>query len=96
MLPVLEMCQVQCALFGNHEFGINCLYTCYILINLFFCIDFGLEHLISFANKTNFPWLMSNAFDKKSNKPLGEGEVTHIIEKDGLKVCFDLFFVLSN
>ena len=36
MLPVLEMCQVQCALFGNHEFGINCLYICYILISLFF------------------------------------------------------------
>lgn len=68
MLPVLEGCNVDCALFGNHEF------------------DFGLEHLVSFAKKTKFPWLMSNVFMKDTNVPLGEGKVTHIIEKNGIKI----------
>lgn len=68
MLPVLEECNVDCALFGNHEF------------------DFGLDHLVSFAKKTKFPWLMSNVFMKDTTVPLGEGKVTHIIEKNGIKV----------
>ncbi|XP_027201811.2 mannosylglucosyl-3-phosphoglycerate phosphatase [Dermatophagoides pteronyssinus] len=68
MLPVLERCNVDCALFGNHEF------------------DFGLECLLSFVKRTNFPWLMSNVIDKNTGQPLGGGKISCIIEKGNLKI----------
>ncbi|KAH7642407.1 5' nucleotidase-like protein [Dermatophagoides farinae] len=68
MLPVLERCNVHCALFGNHEF------------------DFGLDCLLAFVARTNFPWLMSNVIDKNTGLPLGGGKITHIIEKGDLKI----------
>ena len=55
-------------------------------IILTFFSDFGLEYLISFAKKTNFPWLMSNVYLRNTIVPLGEGKITHIIEKHGIKV----------
>ncbi|OTF76588.1 hypothetical protein BLA29_005607, partial [Euroglyphus maynei] len=68
MLPVLERCNVHCALFGNHEF------------------DFGLDCLLAFVKRTNFPWLMSNVIDKNIGEPLGGGKITYIIEKGDLKI----------
>ncbi|KAI2797077.1 hypothetical protein BLOT_015534 [Blomia tropicalis] len=68
MLPVLERCNIDCALFGNHEF------------------DFGLDYLTTFAKRTKFPWLMSNAFVKNTLIPLGEGKITHITEYNGVRI----------
>ncbi|KPL94019.1 5' nucleotidase-like protein [Sarcoptes scabiei] len=48
--------------------------------------DFGLEYLISVKNRTDFPWLMSNVICKKTLLPLGEGEITHIIEKSNIRI----------
>lgn len=49
-------------------------------------IDFGLDCLLAFVARTNFPWLMSNVIDKNTGLPLGGGKITHIIEKGDLKV----------
>lgn len=86
MLPVLDAIMPLCAVYGNHEFGkshdeIALWSNRYLSVT-----DFGLEHLITFAKKTKFPWLMSNVFMKDTTVPLGEGKVSHIIEKDGIKV----------
>ena len=45
-----------------------------------------MEHLVDVKNSTNFPWLMSNVIDKKTDGPLGEGLVKVIIEWEGRKV----------
>lgn len=50
-------------------------------------VDFGVENLVRFASQTDFPWLMSNAFDNETNRPLGDGKIWHIINKRGKKVC---------
>ena len=57
----------------------------------FLKLDFGVENLLDFVNKTTFPWLMSNVIDNETNRPLGEGVVTHIISHKGKKV--KLFFI---
>ena len=57
--------------------------TFHTIMNL---TDFGVEHLVDVKESTNFPWLMSNVIDKKTNKPLGEGLVKHTIEWEGRMV----------
>lgn len=84
MLPVLEKCAIDCALFGNHEFGMLTWCPGSRLIDCF--ADFGLDYLAEFSQQTNFPWLMSNAFDRNTERPLGDGKVTHVIDKNGIKV----------
>ena len=42
--------------------------------------DFGVDALIYLAGSCNFRWLMSNVFDKVTNKPLANGEVSRLIE----------------
>lgn len=68
MIPVLNQCNVHCAVFGNHDF------------------DYGLENLISVTKKTRFPWLMSNVLDVYTGRPLAEGQLYHIINKNGIKL----------
>ena len=68
MIPLLNLSQTECAVFGNHEF------------------DFGIDNLQSFVKQTKFPWLMSNVIDKETNKALGDGEIFHIIERNGIKI----------
>ncbi|RNA30440.1 trifunctional nucleotide phosphoesterase -like [Brachionus plicatilis] len=48
--------------------------------------DFGLDVLMTHIENSNFPWLISNAFDAYTKKPLANVKDKHIIEKDGLKV----------
>jgi len=48
--------------------------------------DFGLETLESLAGRTDFPWLMSNVIDNETGRPLAEGKMHHIIERDGRKI----------
>jgi putative 5'-nucleotidase (fragment) len=48
--------------------------------------DFGIENLLPFMQKTNFPWLMSNVLDIETNRPLADAQVTHIVEAAGKRV----------
>lgn len=48
--------------------------------------DFGIDNLAAFVKQTNFPWLMSNVIDKETNRPLGDGELFHIIERNGIRI----------
>ena len=48
--------------------------------------DFGLEVLDKWAAKCNFPWLMSNVIDNETEKPLGNGKITHIMNHGGFRV----------
>ena len=48
--------------------------------------DFGIETLEELAEKTSFPWLMSNVTDNETGRPLAEGKVTHVIEWWGRKI----------
>ncbi|KAI1285501.1 Trifunctional nucleotide phosphoesterase protein YfkN [Halotydeus destructor] len=45
--------------------------------------DYGLDNLVSVTKQTNFPWLMSNVQDVLTNRPLAEGKLVHIMEKNG-------------
>lgn len=47
--------------------------------------DYGVDNLIEFAKQTNFPWLLSNAIDKETSNQLGDGQVYHIIERNGFR-----------
>jgi hypothetical protein len=43
---------------------------------------------------TNFPWLMSNAIDLATKKPLANAKAKYIAEFNGLRVCilgFEIF-----
>lgn len=56
---------------------------------MFMCLfpaDHGVDELVDFVEKCNFPWLMSNVFDNDTNQPLAGGKLTHIIEWAGKKV----------
>ncbi|CAL1547871.1 unnamed protein product [Lymnaea stagnalis] len=48
--------------------------------------DFGVDHLEDFAEKCNFPWLLSNVKDMVNNEPLARGETHVIIEHAGIKI----------
>ncbi|RWS21153.1 trifunctional nucleotide phosphoesterase protein YfkN-like protein, partial [Leptotrombidium deliense] len=47
--------------------------------------DFGVENLVSVAKQTTFPWLISNVVDNETNRPLAEGKITHILQRNGKK-----------
>ena len=38
------------------------------------------------AEKTDFPWLMSNVADNETGRPLAEGKVSHVLEWWGRKI----------
>ncbi|XP_028410070.1 uncharacterized protein LOC114532703 [Dendronephthya gigantea] len=48
--------------------------------------DFGVDELVDFANESNFPWLMSNVFDKHTKRPLAEGKVSLTLDWKGHKI----------
>ncbi|XP_059471868.1 snake venom 5'-nucleotidase isoform X2 [Neocloeon triangulifer] len=68
MIPVLNECNVHCAVYGNHEF------------------DFGLDVLLDWVSRTNFPWLMSNVLDNETGRPLADGKITHVVQWGGHKI----------
>ena len=49
--------------------------------------DFGVDHLEEMIEQMTFPWLLSNIKDNVNEEPLGRGEITCMIDHDGLKVC---------
>ena len=60
-----------------------------------------MDTLISVANQTKFPWLMSNVIDKETDRPLADGKTYHILEWEGRriglvrgnKIPFNLIFI---
>ena len=36
-------------------------------------LDFQIEHVIKLVKQTNFPWLLSNVYDKRTERRLAEG-----------------------
>ncbi|KAK7114887.1 mannosylglucosyl-3-phosphoglycerate phosphatase-like [Littorina saxatilis] len=48
--------------------------------------DFGVDHLEKITEQTTFPWLLSNIRDNINREPLGRGEVTHMIDHNGVKI----------
>lgn len=49
-------------------------------------VDFGVDNLIDFKDKCNFPWLMSNVIDNETHKLLADGLEYVILERNGKKV----------
>lgn len=49
-------------------------------------LDYELEHVTQLIKKTNFPWLLSNVYDKRTERRLADGEEYKIIEKGGFKI----------
>ncbi|KAK6186162.1 hypothetical protein SNE40_008256 [Patella caerulea] len=48
--------------------------------------DFGVDHLKCLIGDTTFPWLISNVTDNLNNEPLANGEITHMIINNGVKI----------
>ncbi|XP_045127274.1 5'-nucleotidase-like isoform X3 [Portunus trituberculatus] len=63
-----------------NQFGIHCA----VFGNHDF--DFGLERLVDVAERTHFPWLMSNVEDNETGQPLAGGILTHTMNWHGWKI----------
>ena len=61
-----------------------CHLTCACLGNHDF--DFGLEEIVKHIGNSNFPWLLSNVFERETNRTLGHVPEKHIVQLDGIKV----------
>lgn len=62
-----------------NSFGVHC--ACYGNHDF----DFGVDNLIDFARRTDFPWLISNVLDNSTNQPLADGKVSFTLERSGKK-----------
>lgn len=51
-------------------------------------LDRGLEVMKMRMSECNFPWLMSNIIDSKTNSIIGDVPMTHVIERAGIRVGF--------
>lgn len=49
-------------------------------------LDYELDHVMKLIKMTNFPWLLSNVYDKRTQRRLAEGLETYIFEKNGVKI----------
>jgi 5'-nucleotidase len=49
-------------------------------------LDFELEHVMDMTKRTGFPWLLSNVYDKRTQRRLAEGLESFILHKNGLKI----------
>ena len=47
-----------------------------------YCIftDFGIDTLVDFSSKCDFPWLMSNVTDNETGRPLADRKISHVVE----------------
>ncbi|MGH0134741.1 UNVERIFIED_CONTAM: hypothetical protein FKN15_024311, partial [Acipenser sinensis] len=48
--------------------------------------DFGVDILEELAPQMNFPWFLSNVYDKFTSQPLGRGAVSSILEWNSVKI----------
>ena len=67
-----------------------------LIIPLYISIDFGIDTLMEHAEKTEFPWLMSNVIDNETGRPLAEGKVSHTVDWWGRKVGLVSTLALHN
>ena len=67
-----------------------------LIIPLYTSIDFGIDTLMEHAEKTEFPWLMSNVIDNETGRPLAEGKVSHTVDWWGRKVGLVSTLALHN
>jgi len=49
-------------------------------------LDFGVDVCTTLVNRCNFPWLLSNVFDKGTGKPLANSNITKILDWHGIKI----------
>ena len=54
-----------------------------------------MDHLEDMAERSEFPWLLSNIIDKTTNLPLAHGKVKHMIDWHGVKVLKIHSFLFS-
>lgn len=48
--------------------------------------DYGIDRFVELKNLCDFPWLLTNVFDSKTEKPLGETLDHVIVEHEGVKI----------
>lgn len=48
--------------------------------------DYEIEHTESLVRSCEFPWLLGNLIDKRTQEPLGGGAEHIVLEKNGLKI----------
>lgn len=48
--------------------------------------DYDISHTEELAMKCNFPWLLGNLIDKRTEDPLGAAKDEVILEKNGLRI----------
>lgn len=49
-------------------------------------LDYELEHVAKLIKMTNFPWLLSNVYDRRTGKRLADGEEYKILTVNGIKI----------
>lgn len=49
-------------------------------------LDYELEHVMEMVKRTGFPWLLSNVYDRRTQRRLADGLEYHIMNKNGLKI----------
>lgn len=49
-------------------------------------LDFGLEHFCSLSSQCEFPWMVSNVFDKETGQPLGDLKSSLLIDWAGVRI----------
>jgi len=49
-------------------------------------VDFGVDALVKLAQKTHFPWLLSNVLNVMTEQPLAEAATSHVLNWQGRKV----------
>jgi 5'-nucleotidase len=50
--------------------------------------DYSLERVRELIDMTNFPWLLSNVFDDRTERRLADALEFKIIDKNGVKIGF--------
>ena len=89
MVEILNLMGVDCAVVGNHDFGTRFKRSTLAIMNTKNSfLDFGVDHLSSAIEASNFPWLLSNVVDSFTGNVLGDAVVTHIFERAGKRVGF--------
>lgn len=48
-------------------------------------IDFGVDELEELCDQCKFPWLLSNVYDRDTEKILANAKTTYVLEKNGRK-----------
>ena len=71
---------------GRHMIPVlnQCKVACAVFGNHDF--EFGVQHMTEITRQTSFPWLMSNLLDPRTDRPIADGLLYHVIEKNGMKI----------